>query len=150
MTDAEQNYVAIEGEALAIAWTLEQSKYFTLGCEDLLVVTDHKPLVPILSDKDLNSISNPRIIRLKQRTLAWMFDIAHMPGISNLFSDAVSRHPSANGELSDGAIAEIALVGTIDRRYFGQHFGMRLLQSPKQIRHCASWLPRSSKDFLQN
>ena len=42
MTDAEQNYVAIEGEALAIAWALEQSKYFTLGCEDLLVVTEHK------------------------------------------------------------------------------------------------------------
>ena len=101
---------------MAIAWALEQSKYFTLGCEDLLVVTDHKPLVPILSDKDLNSISNPRIFRLKQRTLAWMFDIAHMPGISNLFSDAVSRHPSPNGELSDGDIAEIALVGTIDRR----------------------------------
>ena len=38
LTDAEQNYVAIEGEALAIAWALEQSKYFTLGCEDLLVV----------------------------------------------------------------------------------------------------------------
>ena len=57
MTDAEQNYLAIEGEAFVIAWALEQSKYFTLGYEDMLVVTDHKPLVPIIYIKDLNPIT---------------------------------------------------------------------------------------------
>ena len=33
----EQRYVAIEGEALAIAWGLEQTKYFTQGCPNLIV-----------------------------------------------------------------------------------------------------------------
>ena len=61
LTQAEQRYVAIEGEALAIAWALEQTKYFTIGCENLLVVTDHKPLVSIFTEKDLHSITNPRI-----------------------------------------------------------------------------------------
>ena len=42
---AETRYAPIEGEALAIAWSLEQTKYFTQGCDNLLVVTDHKPLV---------------------------------------------------------------------------------------------------------
>ena len=37
---AESRYAPVEGEALAIAWALEQTRYFTLGCEDLLVVTD--------------------------------------------------------------------------------------------------------------
>ena len=115
LTGAEQRYAPIEGEALAIAWSLEQTKYFTLGCENLLVITDHKPLVPIFGDKDLNSISNPRMFRLKQRTLGWLFNIEHLPGLSNLFPDAVSRHPSPNGELIDEDIAEITLVKTMEK-----------------------------------
>ena len=45
LSSAEQRYAPIEGEALAVAWGLEQTRYFTQGCDDLLVVTDHKPLV---------------------------------------------------------------------------------------------------------
>jgi len=136
----EQRYVAIEGEALAIAWALEQTRYFTLGCEKLTIATDHKPLVAIFGDKDLNQISNPRIFRLKQRTLQWFFQMVYLPGKTNSAADAVSRHPSPsgvqtvdvsvlsagaealsqnpspNGELSDGDCAEIALVGGHERK----------------------------------
>ena len=69
LSSAEQCYAPIEGEALAVAWGLEQSKYFTQGCEDLIVVTDHKPLVKILGDRTLDEITNTRLFRLKQRTL---------------------------------------------------------------------------------
>ena len=69
LTGAEKRYVAIEGEALAIAWSLEQTRYFTQGCLDLLVVTDHKPLVKIFGDRTLDEIHNTRLFRLKQRTL---------------------------------------------------------------------------------
>ena len=48
LSSAEQHFAPIEGEALAVAWGLEQMRYFTQGCDDLLVVTDHKPLVKIL------------------------------------------------------------------------------------------------------
>ena len=47
LSPTESRYAAIEGEALAIVWGLEQTKYFTQGCEKLLVVTDHKPLVKV-------------------------------------------------------------------------------------------------------
>ena len=134
----EQRYVAIEGEALAIAWALEQTRYFTLGCENLIVATDHKPLVTLFGDKDLNRIPNPRIFRLKQRTLGWSFQVIYLAGNTNLAADAVSRHPSPNieetaeanlisagadalsqrpspnGELSEGDFAEIALVANKD------------------------------------
>ena len=53
LSSAESNYVAIKGEALAVAWGLEQTKYFTMGCPTLVVVTDHKPLVRILDTKPL-------------------------------------------------------------------------------------------------
>ena len=69
LKNAERRYAPIEGEALAIAWSLEDSKFFTLGCDNLIITTDHKPLVKILGDRSLDEISNSRIFRLKQRTL---------------------------------------------------------------------------------
>ena len=74
---------------------------FTQGCNDLLVVTDHKPLVKILGDRTLDEISNTRIFRLKQRTLPWSFDIAHVPGKTNSAADATSRHPSPANEFAE-------------------------------------------------
>ena len=94
LSSAEQRYAAIEGEALAVAWGLEQTRYFTQGCEDLIIVTDHKPLVKIFGDRTLDEISNSRLFRLKQRTLPWRFEIRHLPGKSNHAADATSRHPS--------------------------------------------------------
>ena len=91
---AEQRYAAIEGEALAIAWGLENTRYFTQGCSDLVVVTDHKPLTKIFGDRTLDEIPNTRLFRLKQRTLPWNFEIAYLPGVTNAAADATSRYPS--------------------------------------------------------
>ena len=94
LSGAESRYAPIEGEALAVAWGLEQTRFFTQGCDDLLVVTDHKPLVKIFGDRTLDEIVNTRLFRLKQRTLPWRFSIVYMPGYSNPAADATSRHPS--------------------------------------------------------
>ena len=94
LSSAESRYAAIEGEALAVAWSLEQTRFFTHGCDDLLIVTDHRPLVKIFGDRTLDEIANTRLFRLKQRTLPWHFSIMHMPGKTNLAADATSRHPS--------------------------------------------------------
>ena len=75
LTPAEQRYAPIEGEAFAAAWGLEHTRFFTLGCDDLTVITDHKPLVKIFGDRTLDEISNPRLFRLKQRALPWYFRI---------------------------------------------------------------------------
>ena len=100
LQSAESRYAPIEGEALAIAWALEQTRYFTLGCPDLLLVTDHKPLTKIFGDRMLDEIKNTRIFRLKQRTLPWRFKTRHLPGKTNVAADATSRHPSPAGEMS--------------------------------------------------
>ena len=71
LTSAEQSYAPIEGEALAVAWGLEHSKFFTLGCDHLTVVTDHKPLVKIFRYRTLDEITNTRLFRLKQQTLLY-------------------------------------------------------------------------------
>ena len=94
LSSAEQRYAAIEGEALAVAWGLEQTKYFTQDCNNLVVVTDHKSLVKIFGDRILDEITNTRLFRLKHCTLLWRFEIFHLPGVSNCAADAASRHPA--------------------------------------------------------
>ena len=91
---SELRYAPVEGEALAIAWSLEHTKYFTQGCDDLVIVTDHKPLVNFFSDRTLDQITNPRLFSIKQRTLPWRFRVVYRPGAENKFSDATSRNPT--------------------------------------------------------
>ena len=38
---AESRYAPIEWEALAVADALERTRYFVLGCDDLIVAVDH-------------------------------------------------------------------------------------------------------------
>ena len=116
LNGAEQRYAAIEGEALAVAWGLEQTRYFTQGCRDLLVVTDHKPLKKIFGDRTLDEIPNSRLFRLKQRTLPWQFRIEHMPGKTNNAADTMSRYPAENtdGE-TPGDVNEIMIAAAMTR-----------------------------------
>ena len=79
-TDTESRYAPIEGEALGVVHALEKCRMFVLGCPNLTVVVDHKPLVRILSDKSLQNIKNPRLFNLKEKTLMYKFQIKHVPG----------------------------------------------------------------------
>ena len=92
LSPAEAKYYPIEGECLGVVNALYKTRYYTQGCDKLIVGTDHKPLVPILSDRDLESITNPRLQRLKEKTLGWRFRIMHIPGRLLGGTDALSRH----------------------------------------------------------
>ena len=96
---AESRYAPIEGEALAVAYALHQTRYYVMGCEDLLVATDHKPLVKILNDRSLTDIDNRRLLNLKEKTLPYRFTIVHVPGNKNQGADAVSRHPVVKADI---------------------------------------------------
>ena len=71
---------------------LEKTKYFTLGCSQLLIGTDHKPLLNLLGDKHLDAIDNPRLVNLKQKTLGWQFKMVYIPGKMLGETDALSRY----------------------------------------------------------
>ena len=88
---AEQNYSPVEGEATAFAKGLENTKYYNLGCRDLYVATDHSSLVDILGHQSLPDDDNPRLAKIKERTLWWRFNMIHTPGEKQLASDAISR-----------------------------------------------------------
>ena len=83
---------------------------FVLGCPDLIVATDHKPLVPILNGRRLDLITNPRLLKLREKTLPYRFTAQHIPGPLNVAADAASRNPSPME--GRGLLATIASVAT--------------------------------------
>ena len=66
-----------------------------MGCKQLYVATDHKPLVAVLGDQSLADVQNPRLARIKEKTLWWQFTILHTPGKLQLAADALSRRKGA-------------------------------------------------------
>ena len=110
---SESNYVPLEGEALAVAWALKKAKMFLLGCQEFLIQTDHKPLVPILGDKALSLIDNPRLLRLKKKTFPYSFKIQHLEGKSMYAADVLSRYPVGEPDSDDIQMAEEAELACV-------------------------------------
>ena len=92
---AESRYHPVEGEALAVAYGLHKTRYYILGCKQLIVATDHRPLLKIFGDRNLEDIANPRLLNFKEKTLQYTFEIVHVPGNKNKAPDTMSRHPSS-------------------------------------------------------
>ena len=96
--DAESRYAPIEGEALAVADALEKSRYFVLGCKNLTIAVDHKPLLKILGDRHLEDIPNSRLRNLKEKTLRFRFRVVHIPGVKHRAADCISCYPHDKAE----------------------------------------------------
>ena len=93
LTDAETGYAIVEGEDAAVVWYLRKARLFSLGCPNFLLVTDHRPLVRLFGDRSLKDIANPRLIRLKEKTLQDSFNVKYIPGKKNSAADTLSRYP---------------------------------------------------------
>ena len=50
------------------------------------------PLPGLLANRNLDSIDNPRLVRLKQKTLGWSFKVVYIPGKMLGGTDALSRY----------------------------------------------------------
>ena len=75
LTETERCYAQIEKEALAITWACEKFSEYILG-KQILIETDHKPLVPLFSSKHLDDLP-PWVLRLR---LSLTFSIVHVLG----------------------------------------------------------------------
>jgi len=97
---AESRYAPVEGEALAVADALDKCRYFVLGCDNLIIAVDHKPLLKIFTNRSLEDIGNSRLRNLKEKTLRYKFRMIHIPGAKHKAADGVSRYPVASPELT--------------------------------------------------
>ena len=91
MTDTEQRYAQIEKEALAITWACERLSQYLIGSK-FEIETDHKPLVPLLSTKNLEDLPI-RIQRFRLRMMRYQFSINHVSGKDLNTADFLSRSP---------------------------------------------------------
>ena len=78
-TSAESRYSSVEGELMAVQWSLEKSKYWTLGCKSLHVFVE--------------DIDNVRLGRLAEKISSWTFTLHHISGKKNVGPDVLSRFP---------------------------------------------------------
>ena len=89
ITPSESWYSLTEGELLVVAWALDNAKLFVLGCQNLTVATDYKPLLGILDNCKFKDISNPCIFSLR-----FTFNTKHCTGKWHRGADAVSWNPT--------------------------------------------------------
>ena len=109
----ELNYAPIEGEAAAVVWCLKKARLFLLGCPNLIVVTDHRPLVKLFGNRELKHIDNPRLFRLKEKTLHYRFSVKYVAGKRNNAADTLSRYPSLKASPSEVDLVEAQEVEEI-------------------------------------
>ena len=104
LTETERHYAQIEKEGLSLTWACDKFSPYIIG-KTIELETDHKPLVPLLSSKNLDAIP-PRILRFRLRLMRYSFTISHVPGKCLYTADILSRSPlltetddSESGEL---------------------------------------------------
>ena len=91
MSDTEKRYAQIEKEALASTWACEKFADYLLGLH-FLIESDHKPLIPLLGNKCLESLP-PRVLRFRLRLARFDYSITHVPGKLLYTADTLSRAP---------------------------------------------------------
>ena len=78
LTEIEQRYAQIEKEALTVTWACERFQGYLLG-KKLKAEMDHKPLVPLLSTKPLDSV--PVVVQpFRLCLMRYNFTISHVLG----------------------------------------------------------------------
>ena len=92
-------------EALATTWACEKFSSYILGTS-FVIETDHKPLVPLLGTKNLDSLP-PRILQFRLKLDRFDYRIVHIPGKEIYTADTLSRAPISS-EISDLNLEEEA------------------------------------------
>ena len=96
LSETKRCYTQIEKEALAVTWSCEKLSDYILGSK-FEIETDHKPFIPLLSNKHLNNLP-PRVLRFRLRMAKYDYTISHVPGKLLYTADTLSRDPAPNHE----------------------------------------------------
>ena len=105
LSDGESQYAMIELDCLAVTWAMRKGHQFLESLPSFKLLTDYRPLIPILNDYHLDKLDNSRILRLRLSMQWYSFVAVWVPGKNNVMADALSRspvdHPSASDEIAE-------------------------------------------------
>ena len=99
LSDTEKRYAQIEKEALALTWESKRFQDYLIGLH-YTIETDHKPLVSLLSTKNLEELPI-RVQFFRLRLMRFSYTIVHVPRKSLFTADALSRSPVNTTSCSD-------------------------------------------------
>jgi hypothetical protein len=84
----------IELECLAAAWAMKKYRPFLEGLPAFDLITDHRPLIPILNEYSLDKLDNPRLLRLRLQMTRFIFNAKWVPGKINVEAEASQERQS--------------------------------------------------------
>lgn len=88
-------------ELLAIYWAIHQCRLYLQGHPQFTVITDHKPLLPIVNGTSLDAVENPRLQRILEKLTPYVFIRKWQKGKKHLIADALSRAPVMDPPLDE-------------------------------------------------
>ena len=84
---------------MAVTWACERFRDYLVGLH-FHIETDHKPLVPLLTSKNLDELPI-RVQRFRLRLMRFSFSMSHVPGKELVLADTLSRVPVSNASMDD-------------------------------------------------
>lgn len=106
-TPAESRY--------ALLFALNSCRMFVMGNPNLLVAVDHKPLIRIFNDRNLDEIKNPRLLKIREKTLMYKFHVIAIPGNKNHGADALSRLQRSETEIENPDDIKAAIIAAVSQ-----------------------------------
>ena len=103
LTDTESRYAVVEIELAACLWACRKCHNYLAGLPYFTLVVDHRPLVPILNQKQLSEIENPRLQRMREKMTPYSFTASWQKGSDHCIPDALSRAPTSDPTADDEA-----------------------------------------------
>lgn len=88
-------------------------KFYLAGLPHFELVTDHRPLIPILNHYTLDAVENPRLQRLKEKLSAYQFTAKWRAGKQLRIPDALSRFPVCLPTPADDMLGSASCVRSL-------------------------------------
>ncbi|XP_012938934.1 uncharacterized protein K02A2.6-like [Aplysia californica] len=88
----KKNYAQIEKELLAATWACEKFDRYFIGLPSFTLLTDHKPIVPLINSKELND-APVRCQRMLMRMMRYSGKAVYTQGKNMTVADSLSRSP---------------------------------------------------------
>ncbi|XP_012936958.1 uncharacterized protein K02A2.6 [Aplysia californica] len=97
LSRAERNYAQIEKELLVATWACEKFDRYLIGLLSFTLLTDHKPIVPLINSKELND-APVRCQRMLMRMMRYSGKAVYTQEKNMTVADSLSRSPVVSTE----------------------------------------------------